>query len=151
MPSRDRPQDQNIIAKLSFTIIVLVLLAVVGLAILVRLQMASSTPVSRSLYPKTLLFSRDHPANFSIPGEDCTLDTCSIIQAQILYDPSFAANTFFLAYFSVLLLAQIVLCVWYKTWGYSIGTVFGLALEVSGYVGRVQMSWNPFQESQFML
>lgn len=102
--------------------------------------------------PSTAVHRVDHPANFSIPGEECTLATCSIAQAQVLYVPDLAANVFFLAWFALLLLAQTVLAAVYgtRTWGYAVGAVGGMALEVAGYVGRVKMSANPFQQSQFL-
>ena len=98
--------------------------------------------------PVTLeLLIRDHAPNYTIPTELCTLQTCSITQAQLTYDPSLAANVFFAALFGLLLSSQILIGIYYRTWAYAIGMVGGLSLELCGYIGRIQMHYNPFIQS----
>ena len=98
-----------------------------------------------------ILYARDHAPNYTIPTELCTLDTCSITQGQLQYDPSLAGNAFFLALFCFLLLMQIFLGLFYRTWTYSIGLVCGIGLELCGYIGRLQMHYNPFIQTPFFM
>jgi hypothetical protein len=97
------------------------------------------------------LLTRDHAPNNSIPTELCTLDTCSITQAQVIYDPSLGGNVFFAALFALLFLIQIILGVYYRTWAFTIGLAGGLILEICGYIGRIQMHYNPFITSPFYM
>ncbi len=98
-----------------------------------------------------LLSPRDHAVNNSIPTEECTLDTCSIIQAQLTYDPSLAGNVIFAVLFGLLLSLHIILGTYYRTWGYTIGMVGGMILELIGYIGRIQMHYNPFIQQPFFM
>ena len=98
------------------------------------------------------LIARDHAPNYTIPTELCTLQTCSIaLQSQLSYDPNFAGNVFFAALFGLLLVIQLLLGFYYRTWTYTIGTVCGLALELCGYIGRIKMHFNPFIQSPFFM
>lgn len=97
------------------------------------------------------LLSRDHAPNYTIPTELCTLETCSITQGQVTYDPNLAGNIFYAALFGLLLVMQIILGIYYQTWTYAIGLVGGMALELCGYIGRVQMHYNPFIQSPFFM
>lgn len=97
------------------------------------------------------LLVRDHAPNYTIPTELCTLETCSITQAQLTYDPSLAGNVFFAALFALLLSIQIILGAYYRTWTFTIGLVGGLILEICGYIGRIQMHYNPFIQSPFFM
>lgn len=90
-------------------------------------------------------------ANPVIPDELCTLSTCSLLQAHFQYIPSLAGNAFFIALFALLLLLQIGLSIRYRTWGFLVGMIGGLVLEVLGYVGRVQMHFNPFIKNPFLM
>ncbi|OCL07362.1 RTA1-domain-containing protein [Glonium stellatum] len=89
--------------------------------------------------------------NTSIPNSDCTLSTCSIEQAQLLYDPTLTGNALFLGIFSLCLALQLIAGIYYRTWGYLVGMFCGLILEMVGYVGRVQMHFNPFLSNPFMM
>lgn len=103
-------------------------------------------------HPALLLYVRDHAPNYTIPTEECTLSTCSVFhQGQLQYDPNLGGNLFFLIIFGSFLLTHILLGLYYRTWGYSIGMVCGLACELSGYVGRIQMHYNPFVQSPFFM
>lgn len=55
------------------------------------------------------------------------------------YLPSLVGNAFFLAYYGAFLIPQVFLGIRYKTWGFLIGMISGLTLEVIGYVARIQM------------
>jgi hypothetical protein len=102
-------------------------------------------------YLSPQLMARDHAPNYTIPTGLCTLQTCSITQAQLTYDPSLSGNIFLAPFFSLLLVLQLLLRVYYRTWTYSIGTVCGLTLELCGYTGRIQMHFNPFIQTPFFM
>ncbi|KFY72777.1 hypothetical protein V499_07112 [Pseudogymnoascus sp. VKM F-103] len=83
-------------------------------------------------------------------AEQCTIETCSLAYANFEYIPNLAGNIIFLAIFGVLIVPQIFFGVKYKTWGYMAGMLGGLLLEIVGYVGRVQMHYNPFTFNPFL-
>lgn len=87
----------------------------------------------------------------TVPYSDCTLQNCPIQDAQLPYDPSLVGNAIYLAIFSFCCLFNILLGLWYRTWSYFVAMVLGCLLEVLGYVGRVQMSANPFPSGPFFL
>jgi hypothetical protein len=104
-----------------------------------------------SLFTTAALLIRDHPYNYTVNSTgECTLDTCSIVQANYTYDPSLSGNAFLASFFGLLLLIQLFLGIYYRTVGFSIATSMGLILEMIGYIGRVQMHFNPFIEQPFM-
>ena len=78
-------------------------------------------------------------------AELCTVDTCSIEAAALQYIPSLGANVFFLSIFAICLIAQLGLGIFYRTWGFMIGMLFGCGLELAGYLGRVLYRDDPFQ------
>lgn len=81
----------------------------------------------------------------------CTLSTCPLDLAEVDYIPSLPGNAFYLALFALALAFQCGLGIYYKTWTYLIAMVFGLAGEIVGYIGRIQMHYNPFPESSFLM
>ncbi|CAI7661537.1 uncharacterized protein N7487_010811 [Penicillium crustosum] len=83
-------------------------------------------------------------SNSTDPSDYCTLAICPLSEAHVEYVPSLAGNAFYLAVFAVLLVAQVVLGIRYRTWGYLGGLFGGLVLEIIGYAGRLQMHYNPF-------
>jgi hypothetical protein len=104
-----------------------------------------------SFYTTAHLLIRDHPYNYTFNStEECTLTTCSILQAQYTYDPSLTGNAFLASFFSLLVFFQIILGIYYRTICFSITMSCGLILEVIGYIGRVQMHFNPFIQQPFM-
>lgn len=88
---------------------------------------------------------------YAIPDEQCTLSTCTLDQAHFSYLPNLAGNALYLAIFSFLILPQVYLGIRHKTWGYLTAMLGGLILEVLGYVARVQMHFNPFTQSPFLM
>jgi hypothetical protein len=82
----------------------------------------------------------------------CTLDTCTLSMATVHYDPSLVANSFFLS--NILrrhLLIQAIQAWQFRAWSYSMSIMSGLVLEIVGYVGRVQMHFNPFNPNPFLM
>lgn len=89
--------------------------------------------------------------NYTIPSELCTLSTCSLEQANLDYVPSLAGNALYLTIFGLIIIAQIGLGYFYKTWGFAAGMFFGLVLEIIGYIARIQMHFNPFTKDPFLM
>jgi uncharacterized membrane protein len=85
------------------------------------------------------------------PIANCTLSTCSLINAQIYYQPSLGGNAFYISMFSLAIVSQTIFGLWYRTWGFMIGLFFGLVLEIVGYAARVQMHYNPFTKGPFVM
>lgn len=82
---------------------------------------------------------------------DCTLDTCPIELAEILYDPSLGGNALYLAIFAILVPIQAYLGIRYRTWAFFGVVTAGLILEIIGYVARVQLHFNPFRWEPFVM
>ncbi|KAF9641294.1 hypothetical protein BFW01_g654 [Lasiodiplodia theobromae] len=83
-------------------------------------------------------------------GDYCTLDLCPIELANFTYVPTLAGNATYLAIFAALLPFQLFFGIRYRTWGFLIGMFGGLVLEIIGYVGRVQLHFNPFPFDPFL-
>ncbi|XRM40785.1 phospholipid-translocating ATPase rsb1 [Aspergillus tubingensis] len=84
------------------------------------------------------------------PSDYCTLTTCPLSDAYVNYIPSLPGNIFYAATFAALLIAQLILGIRYRTWGYLTGLFGGLLLEIIGYVGRIQMHYNPFKFTPYL-
>ena len=84
------------------------------------------------------------------PSDYCTIDTCPLSLANFTYIPMLGGNVAYLAIFAVLLVPNLYIGIKHKTWGYMIGMVCGLALEVIGYAGRLQLHYNPFKFDPFL-
>ncbi|KAF2647772.1 RTA1-domain-containing protein [Lophiostoma macrostomum CBS 122681] len=81
----------------------------------------------------------------------CTVQTCPLSCAQIEYLPTFAGNAVYAAAFGLLLIAQLALGIKYKTWGFMVGMVCGLILELAGYAGRIMLHNDPFDFNNFII
>lgn len=82
---------------------------------------------------------------------NCTLVTCSLSCAQVDYLPTLAGNALYAVAFGLLLIAQLGLGIKCKTWGFMIGMICGLLLEVVGYAGRIMLHNNPFDFNNFIM
>jgi hypothetical protein len=87
----------------------------------------------------------------TVPYDECTLQLCPIAAAQLPYDPNLAGNVLYLSIFSFCFVVNAVLGLWFRTWSYMVAMLLGCLLEVLGYVGRVQMHFNPFPQNPFFL
>lgn len=86
------------------------------------------------------------PDSCKAVGPDCP------IEGTIYgYWPSLEWNAFFAAFFAVACIVQVVLGIRYKTWTYMIGVGLGAVAECVGYIGRVLMSHNPYDETAFQI
>jgi hypothetical protein len=77
----------------------------------------------------------------------CTLSLCDLTLAHVDYLPSLPGNALFAALFGICLIAQLFLGIKYRTWGYMAASMLGMVTEVIGYIGRVMMHSNPFNDS----
>lgn len=83
---------------------------------------------------------------------NCTLETCSVEEyGQIQYIPTLAGNAIYAGIFGVILLLQLVLGIRYKTWGYLVGMSCGLILEIIGYIARILLHDNIFENNYFII
>ncbi|KAL2861187.1 RTA1 domain-containing protein [Aspergillus lucknowensis] len=80
----------------------------------------------------------------------CTLQTCPMSMASVEYIPVLWGNILFMALFGGAALVQIGLGIRYRTWTFMVAMVLGLAGEVVGYVGRVNLHDNPFDGDAFL-
>ncbi|KAH8593082.1 RTA1 like protein-domain-containing protein [Bisporella sp. PMI_857] len=82
---------------------------------------------------------------------NCTLETCPLSCAQVKYLPTLAGNAVYATVFGLLLIVQLRLGIKYKTWGFAVGMICGLLLEVVGYAGRIMLHDNPFDFNNFII
>lgn len=79
----------------------------------------------------------------------CTLSTSPLSETNFKCPAAYRKH---LAPFDLCcsLLIQIFLGIHYRAWGFLVGIVYRLALEIMGYVGRVQPHYNPFPFNLFL-
>jgi hypothetical protein len=83
--------------------------------------------------------------------ELCTFDTCPESWAASKYRPSLPGNAFYVGVFGLCLASQVVLGIRYRTWGFMVGMLAGCILEITGYVGRIQIYNNQFDGIGFLM
>jgi RTA1 like protein len=82
--------------------------------------------------------------------ENCTYETCSVEKyGQIRYIPSLDGNALYLVLFSIFLICQLWMGIKHRTWGYLLGMFGGLVLEILGYVARIQLHYDVFDQNVF--
>jgi hypothetical protein len=82
----------------------------------------------------------------------CNYTTCPLDPfGQIKYRPSLAGNVIYLAIFALGLLVNIGLAIKYRTWGYLVAIVGGTGLEIVGYIGRVMLWQDDFNNNYFII
>lgn len=84
---------------------------------------------------------------------DCTAVSpeCPVAATTYGYYPSFGGNVFFTVFFGVLGLFQIGLGFYFRTWTFMVALCIGTIMEMAGYIGRVLMSDNPWNQGAFKL
>ncbi|KAJ6789188.1 hypothetical protein PWT90_05909 [Aphanocladium album] len=97
------------------------------------------------------------------PYKNCTgvSAACPINRTVLGYYPNLGSGYFFAIAFALCLVATVVLGVAKRTWTYSAALTCGLVLEIvgaydqltpsTGYIGRIQLSANPWNGSAFKL
>lgn len=81
----------------------------------------------------------------------CTPALCDMKHATIGYVPNLVWNEVYLAIFAFLLVVQVLMIFFYRTWSYTIAMFFGLLLECVGYFGRFQMHFKVFNKDPFLM
>ncbi|CAG8957696.1 hypothetical protein HYFRA_00000031 [Hymenoscyphus fraxineus] len=80
----------------------------------------------------------------------CSIGTCPIPLATVKYIPSLLGNAFYLSIFVLLFLLQIYQTYLFRTWSFSVAMLAGIIFEIVGYIGRVQLHFNPFSPDAFL-
>ncbi|KAF2828895.1 sphingoid long-chain base transporter RSB1 [Ophiobolus disseminans] len=75
--------------------------------------------------------------------------TCPVEATIYGYHPSLPANAFFAGFFGLAMLVQLFYGIKYKTWTYMAAVALGCLAECVGYVGRVMMNDNPWNDMAF--
>jgi hypothetical protein len=65
------------------------------------------------------------------------------------YEPSLPANAFFAGFFGIALIIQLYLGIRYKTWTYMIALMLGCLAECVGYIARILLWNNPYNDMGF--
>src|SRR5436305_15124770 len=81
----------------------------------------------------------------------CTLATCPIEYAQVRYQLTLFGNALYLAIFATFLVIQLAEGSLRGTWSFTGAMFGGLALEITGYYGRIMLHNNPFDHNAFLL
>ena len=74
---------------------------------------------------------------------------CRLEDTVYGYYPNVGANAFFCALFGICAIVNVYLGFRYKTWTYMIALAVGCFAEALGYVGRILLKNNPFDETGF--
>lgn len=82
---------------------------------------------------------------------ECTPALCDMKYATVKYVPNLLVNQIFLGLFAGLLLMQIIMLFFWRTWSYTAMMFCGLLLECVGYFGRLQMHKNIFDINPFLM
>ncbi|KAF1965423.1 RTA1 domain-containing protein, partial [Bimuria novae-zelandiae CBS 107.79] len=88
------------------------------------------------------------------PAEWCTsvlLPECPVEGTVYGYYPSIGWNAFFAAAFGLAFILQVGLGIRYKTWTYMIGVGLGCLGETIGYIGRIMLHNNPYDDNGFTI
>lgn len=83
-------------------------------------------------------------------------DICNAVSAECPvsatlygYYPNLGANAFFAALFGLLLVAQLIIGTWTRTWTFMFAVSLGIFGEMVGYIGRLIMHRNPWSDAGF--
>ncbi|EAU39571.1 conserved hypothetical protein [Aspergillus terreus NIH2624] len=76
---------------------------------------------------------------------------CPVEATTYGYYPNFGGNVFFTVFYGVLGLAQLGIGVYFRAWTLMVALVVGGFLEMAGYIGRILMHHNPWDEDAFKL
>lgn len=113
--------------------------------------MASLAPVltsSLTLLSRAKHLKRLDPYDYS----NCTVSTCRIDTSYYFYRINFGVNTAFLTLFSISLLGFLIaFAVTRRATAFTVAMVAGVALEVVGYVGRIQSWENQWSQNGFLI
>lgn len=91
------------------------------------------------------------PDTFLLPPDCAHLQWCLDWYGYVNYLPNLAGNAFFLAAFSIGLIAQVTLGIRYRAWTFTGPMLVGIILEIVGYGGRIGMHQDVFSNSWFIM
>lgn len=96
---------------------------------------------------------QDPPYNYIVYGPDanCTLAVCPAELGVYQYRPQLAANSIFIAFYGIALVAHAALGFRWRTWVFMGCMVTGCLSEMIGYGGRIMLYNNPFDFPGFLL
>lgn len=91
-----------------------------------------------------------------IVSENCTEVSleplyCPVEGTLYGYKPNIGANAFFAAFFGICLLIHLVQGIRYKTWSFMVALGFGCLGECIGYIGRILLWNNPYDDLGFQI
>jgi hypothetical protein len=72
----------------------------------------------------------------------CALNDCTFSAGFVDFVPTIGGNAFFLSIFGLLIIPQLYFGVKHRTFGFTCAMLVGLALEVVGYAGAIQMHFS---------
>lgn len=82
----------------------------------------------------------------------CNYTTCPLDPfGQLYYRPSIGGNVLYLAIFVLGILIASGLSIKYKTWGYLVAIIGGAGLEIIGYIGRIMLWQDDFNNNNFII
>ena len=82
----------------------------------------------------------------------CNYTTCPLdVFGQISYRPNLGGNVLYMAIFTLGLIACTGLSIKYRTWGYLVAIFGGTALEIVGYLGRILLWQDDFNNNNFII
>lgn len=67
------------------------------------------------------------------------------------YAPNLGVNAFFAGFFGIAFILQLAFGIRYKTWTYMIGVGLGCLAECIGYIGRIMMHNNAYNDTGFII
>ena len=111
--------------------------------------MSASTTMSSA---STATTSAPSQPTTTLTAHQCAqLQWCLDDYGQLTYVPTLAGNALFLALFVCGMLAQIGLGIKYRTWGYLVAMIGGIALELIGYIGRIMLHNDILDNNDFII
>ncbi|TEY31807.1 hypothetical protein BOTCAL_0775g00010 [Botryotinia calthae] len=81
----------------------------------------------------------------------CRLGTCPLEYGMVYYQPTLFENVFYLSIFAALLIIHIIQLWRWSAWSFSCYMLTGLVLEITGYLGRNQIHYDPFASNPFLI
>lgn len=91
------------------------------------------------------------PDTFLLPTNCDQYQWCLDWYGYVNYLPSIPGNAFFLAVFTIGLIAQLFLGIRHRAWSFTGPMLVGIILEIVGYGGRIGMHQNVFLNSWFIM
>jgi hypothetical protein len=79
------------------------------------------------------------------------METSPLSCAQVEYLPTLGGNAVYATAFGMLLIVQLGFGNKHNTWGFTVGMICGLILEVVGYAGRIMLHDKPFDFNNFIM